>query len=65
MVMKIILVIIGLLIGYLLYNLVQKKRSYHGPRESMMEKVIFKKNNKCFKMTYTVFLCPTNISMNI
>ncbi|MBA42844.1 MAG: hypothetical protein CMF62_02405 [Magnetococcales bacterium] len=65
MLINIITIVIGCLIGFILgYNKFNREpESYHGPRASYVKKIIFRKNNKCYKLNTQIMICPIDLSM--
>jgi hypothetical protein len=54
---------IGIVIGYILFNYSPFRYKYHGPNSKDMIQKIFKHNDKCYKLKPIVTICPSGISM--
>lgn len=59
-IIKIYVILLGIIFGFLIYVLFNKNTLYHGPNSNNIRKTIFfdKKNNKCFIFEPRVYLCP-------
>ncbi len=59
--LSLIMIILGIFIGYLLFNYYNKSNiKYHGPNSSIVKKTISfdKKNNKCYIFEPKPYVCP-------
>lgn len=54
----IIALLIGIILGALLYFLFLNKIKYRGPDSNIIRKKIYKVDNKCYKFKPTIYMCP-------
>ncbi len=55
---KIFNIICGFIIGILLTFLFRSPIVFRGPDSNIVRKQIFKYNNKCYKLTPVIYICP-------
>ena len=55
----IIIILIGMIVGYMLFNYYKKiTQKYHGPNSNIVKKTIHENNGKCFIFEPHVYMCP-------
>lgn len=54
-----ILAIIGLIVGFLLGKIIFRK-TYRGPSSNSVKEKVFKKDNKCYRLEPIPYVCPTH-----